>query len=165
LNARSERINNYALQQPTAFSLYTYTFSEVLDSASLISSIIHFSDHLAGLEIDQLLEAKTQQSLSRSNPSADIQATDPEPILFLQIYAAADYFTLNEALMTNVPPVHVDIILDPYILNVFPRSLVPTALHIVTVAIGAWYLSRLIWSGVANTAHQESSPSQDKKTI
>jgi hypothetical protein len=153
------------LQQPTAFSLNTYTFSEVLDSASLMSSIVHFSDRLACLETDELLEAKTRQSLSGSGPSADVQATDSKSILFLQIYAAADYFTLNETLMTNVPPVHVDIILDPYILNVFPRSLVPTALHIIAVAIGAWFLSCLIWSRVANIAQQEGSPSQDKKTI
>ncbi len=30
-------------------------------------------------------------------------------ILFLRISSAADYFSTNETLMRNVPPVHVDI--------------------------------------------------------
>jgi ethanolamine transporter EutH len=64
--------------------------------------------------------------------------------LFLQIFAAADYYTTNKTLMEQVPPVFVDIILDPYLFNVFPRSLVPTAVYIVLLAIGSWFLSKHI---------------------
>jgi hypothetical protein len=46
--------------------------------------------------------------------------------------------------MEQVPPVFVDIILDPYIFNVFPRSLIPTASYIVIIAVGGWFLSKCI---------------------
>ena len=42
--------------------------------------------------------------------------------------------------MQNVPPVAVDLILDPFLFNVFPRSLVPTAGWIVVVAFLAVFL-------------------------
>jgi len=57
--------------------------------------------------------------------------------LFLRVFAAADYFTTNKTLMEQVPPVYVDIILDPFIFNIFPRSLVPTAAYIMLIAIGS----------------------------
>jgi hypothetical protein len=44
-----------------------------------------------------------------------------------------------------VPPVLVDIILDPYLLNIFPKSLVPTAGYLIILAFGSWFLSGLIW--------------------
>jgi Kef-type K+ transport system membrane component KefB len=46
--------------------------------------------------------------------------------------------------MQNVPPVAVDLILDPFLFNVFPRSLVPTAGWIVVVAVLAIFLGRWI---------------------
>lgn len=76
----------------------------------------------------------------------------PESILFLQILTAADYFTIDKALMDNPPPVEVDIILDPFLLNIFPRSLVPTAVYILIIAVCAWFISQLIWDGLANIA-------------
>jgi hypothetical protein len=72
--------------------------------------------------------------------SEDQQTT----FLFLQIHAAADYFSLNKTLMDIIPPVAVDIILDPYILNVFPKSLLPTAGYIIVIATGSWFLSAWI---------------------
>jgi hypothetical protein len=72
--------------------------------------------------------------------------------LFLQIHAAADYFSLNKTLMEVVPPVAVDIILDPYILNVFPKSLLPTAGYILTIAVGAWLLSAWIFKALKKQA-------------
>ena len=42
-------------------------------------------------------------------------------------------------------------VLDPYLLNVFPRSLVPTALYIVTLAVGSWFLSGVIWDWLRST--------------
>ena len=67
--------------------------------------------------------------------------SDRLSILFLRIYAAADYFTHDKELMKNVPPVSVEIILDPFLWNVFPVSLLPTAGYIVVVAIAGWFLS------------------------
>ena len=50
--------------------------------------------------------------------------------------------------MQDVPPVLVDIILDPFLLNVFPRSLVRTAGWITVVTavaavVGRWIVSQI----------------------
>jgi hypothetical protein len=82
-------------------------------------------------------------------------------VLFLQILAAADYFTTNQTLMNEVPPVLVDIILDPYIFNVLPRSLVPTVGYVVLVAVLSWFLARSISTWIRDLAI--SPKSQTKK--
>jgi hypothetical protein len=69
-------------------------------------------------------------------------------ILLLRILAAADYFTTNTTLMTEVPPVDVDIILDPFLMNVLPRSIAATAAYIVAVAVVAYFLARRIASWI-----------------
>jgi hypothetical protein len=65
---------------------------------------------------------------------------------------------MNKTLMGHVPPVFVDIILDPYIFNVFPQSLVPTAAYIVLLAIGSWYLSKYISQWFQNLAQSNINP-------
>lgn len=65
--------------------------------------------------------------------------------------------------MENVPPVAADIILDPFLANVFPRSLVPTAVWMVVVAgvglvIVRWVVGefkRLVGEEVGDTSVQE----------
>jgi len=79
----------------------------------------------------------------------------------LQVFAAADYYTMNNTLMEHVPPVFVDIILDPYLFNVVPRSLLPTAAYIIILAIGSWSLSKYIRKGFKNLA-QDSFDSGKK---
>ena len=82
--------------------------------------------------------------------------------MFLRILAAADYYSDNPKRMVNVEPVLVDIILDPYILNVFPRSLVSTSAYLLAVAILAGLVSHL-----ARYWIREASPSfpvKKKKT-
>ena len=92
-------------------------------------------------------------------------------ILFLQIFATAEYFSLNQTLMSDVPPVLVDIILDPYLLNVFPKSLIPTAGYLIALAILGWVLSGVIWRillQVADTGpsiRSKNSNVLDKKLI
>ena len=66
-------------------------------------------------------------------------------MLLLQIHAAADYFTLNKTLMSVVPPVRVDVILDRYLMNVFPQSLLPTAMYITVLAVIGWFVSGYVW--------------------
>jgi hypothetical protein len=63
--------------------------------------------------------------------------------------------------MKDVPPVYVDIILDPFIFNVLPRSLLPTAAYIVLLAIGGWYLAKYISGWFENLAKQD--PDEEKK--
>lgn len=47
--------------------------------------------------------------------------------------------------MRDPPPVGVDVILDPYLANVLPRSLAPTVAFIILVGICGWFLSGMIW--------------------
>lgn len=66
-------------------------------------------------------------------------------VLFLRIDAAADYFTTDTALMQWPEPVLADVILDPFVLNVLPRTLLPTVGYVVIVAAASWALAtRLI---------------------
>jgi len=80
-------------------------------------------------------------------------------VLFLRVRAAADFFTTNKNLMSNPPPVDVDLILDPYVFNVFPRSLAPTAVYIIVLACTGWLVSGAIWkflrSDSGNKTHSE----------
>lgn len=46
--------------------------------------------------------------------------------------------------MQDVPPVKVELIIDPFLWNVFPRSLVPTAGWIAVVGLVALVVARWI---------------------
>jgi hypothetical protein len=93
-----------------------------------------------------------------SKPILDVSSS----ILFLHILAAADYFTMNRTLMEQVPPVFVDIILDPYVFNVFPRSLIPTATYILILAAGSWFLSEYVGRWLSAVAKNQVD--SEKKT-
>lgn len=43
--------------------------------------------------------------------------------------------------MDNVPPVFIDIFLDPFLFNMLPRSLVPTVTYILVLAAAAWVIA------------------------
>ncbi|OJJ47944.1 hypothetical protein ASPZODRAFT_15387 [Penicilliopsis zonata CBS 506.65] len=62
----------------------------------------------------------------------------------LRVQNQADYFSLNDTLMQNVPPVGVDLILDPFLMNVLPRSLLPTLLYLVVISGLAVWISGFI---------------------
>ena len=49
------------------------------------------------------------------------------------------------------------IVLDQFILNVFPQSLGPVALYITAVAIGAWFLSGYIYRWLLSVANEPPS--------
>lgn len=61
--------------------------------------------------------------------------------------------------MSNIPPVYVDIILDPFILNVLPQSLIPTVGYIIVVAIVSWFIAHQVSFWIRNVAIE---PSQKK---
>lgn len=46
----------------------------------------------------------------------------------------------------------VDIILDPYLLKIFPRSLLPTGIHILIIALLSWPIAGLIWRHLETVA-------------
>lgn len=86
-------------------------------------------------------------------------------MLFLQIFAAADYFSLNKTLMSDVPPVLVDVILDRYLLNIFPKSLVPTAGYLVVLAVVGWVASGFIWRLLVQIADAGTSEDPLKSDV
>lgn len=125
--------------QPTAFWLDTFTLDEALSTPELISSLSDYAHRRRA----SLTDGEAHQlAAARYKPSNDAKE---KSLLFLRIQAAADYFSLNKTLMDNVPDVHVDLVLDPYILNIFPQSLVPTAGYILIIAIVAWFLQGWIF--------------------
>jgi hypothetical protein len=46
--------------------------------------------------------------------------------------------------MKDVPPVDVDIILDPFVQNVLPRSLVPTVGYTIVVAAVSFFVAKFV---------------------
>jgi len=113
----------------------------VFDSPELITSLAAYSE-------TRQSEAKSYEdqtrSISRSFKKSGHGMDQLQSVLLLQILAAADYYTTNRTLMDHVPPVFVDIILDPFLLNVLPQSLVPTGIYLLIVAISSWYLAKYI---------------------
>ncbi|KAF2770886.1 hypothetical protein EJ03DRAFT_269915 [Teratosphaeria nubilosa] len=122
----------WAATQPTTFNIDTFNITHAFDAPDLITSLAEYSDL-------QIKEQGVGAGIISRPPSAK------DSVLFLRVQGAADYFTTNETLMQHPPPVTVDIILDPYLGNIFPASLVPTAFYLVALAAGGWYLSRIIW--------------------
>lgn len=102
--------------------------------------------------LSEYASSRPQQPLS-SNP----QPTTHDRSLLIHIQAAADYFTDNQTLMKDPPPVLVDLILDPYLYNVVPRSLLPTAGYLVLVGVVTWFVAT--W--VASTLQAIASPAEN----
>lgn len=95
-----------------------------------------------------LIQSLAAFAEQQAPPAAGVQTSEEvytSSILFLRLQAAADYFTTNKRLMSHPQPVDVDIILDPYLANIFPASLVPTALYIVILTLLSFYLSATVW--------------------
>ncbi len=103
------------------------------------------------------VELGVSRNFKLSGPGSD----DVRSMLLLRVDAAADYYTSNKKLMENVPTVLVDIILDPYVLNVFPRSLIPTATYIFAIAIGGYFLTIVISTWLQKVAEDD----EDKKNV
>lgn len=144
--------------QPTAFWIFTHSLSSVFESSPLITSLSTYS-YARHAQLDRNAVEKLRQRRYVQHGSKNTS------LLLLQIQAAADYFSLNTTLMKYVPPVHVDLILDPYLFNVFPQSLGSTAIYIVIVAVLAWFLSGWAYRQIIGyaTAHQQNRVGFEKK--
>lgn len=112
------------------------------------------------LRHEQLGDQDVQKLQARK---ANLPGNVDSTFVFLQVFAAADYFTLNQTLMEVVPPVAVDIILDPYVFNVFPRSLVPTAGYLIAIAITAWFVSSWVLRLFANPSKDTTTKTTARK--
>ncbi|KAL4802748.1 hypothetical protein BDV18DRAFT_60655 [Aspergillus unguis] len=146
--------------QPTAFDLSTYTLHEILEDRSLLSAIsLYSSSRLATPPLQAGLTSKNQRGGSANTD------TSSDSVLLLRISAAADYFSLDQTLMENVPPVLADVILDPFLGNVFPKSLVPTACWIGVVSCLAIVIARFVARDFASAVYSmDVKEPQAKKT-
>ncbi|KAI0112031.1 hypothetical protein GGR51DRAFT_557212 [Nemania sp. FL0031] len=127
----------WAATQPTEFTLEAYDLQTVFRTPELASELSAF--------------AATRQANMEHNVALSSQRLElgvKESILLLRIVVAADFYTTNHTLMKNIPPVFVDIILDPFILNVLPRSLLYTVTYIILVTIVSWFTGKWISSWV-----------------
>ncbi|KAI5306984.1 hypothetical protein KEM56_005903 [Ascosphaera pollenicola] len=148
-------------EQPTEFWLDAFTFDEVHESLALNASIENF---IASEQGQKQLDGKNADVRSKVNSENGLATSSS---LFLRLIAAADYFTLNETLMQSPEPVHVDLILDPFLANIFPRSLVPVGIYLSIVAVIAWFVSNFVWkfvSGIADSDVAVQETTKDKKT-
>lgn len=121
---------NWAAIQPTEFKIHTYTPEQVASHPALAASLAEY------------LETQQQQPHDKTKSTA----AAPASRLLLRIDAAADYYTTDARVMTEPQDVLVDLVLDPYVGNVVPRSLWPTIAYIAVLAVGGWFLSQSVWS-------------------
>ncbi|KAI0506579.1 hypothetical protein F5B22DRAFT_441905 [Xylaria bambusicola] len=131
----------WAATQPTAFNLEAYELETVINVPELISELSEYA-------------SKPLPNIN-SHVSISSQILEPgveESVQLLRIITAADFYTTNHTLMRNVPPVSVDIILDPFILNILPQSLLSTAIYTTAVALFSWFVGKWISSCVRQIA-------------
>lgn len=138
--------NNPPKKQPTSFTIKTYTLETVFSTPNLITSLNDYS-------------ITRPSSPPPQPPSPERQSS----LLLLQILTAADFLTTNSTLMAHPTPVDVDIILDPFLLNVLPRSLLPTILYILVVALAGYFVSRRVLSFFEALIRPGAIPQEDEK--
>ena len=140
--------------------MYTHTMQSVFNDPALLSSLSSYAyARHATLAEGDLLEQQTASEQRRS-----LTASPSTSFLLLQILAAADYYSLDKDLMKNVPPVHADVILDRYLLNVFPKSLLPTGLYLVIIGVVGWFLSGWFWDHLVIPFSGRDAALEDKKS-
>lgn len=155
LQVKNRQADRLIEQQPTSFTLSTYTMEEITSDKAALAAISRFSNaRLASLPEPQRKLAQSHQSTQTSKRSQQSQDENMS-VLFLRVDTVADYFTLSEPLMQTVPPVPVDLILDPFLGNVFPRSLVSTACWGLVVAAVAVGISRWVVKEIGRVVLQE----------
>ncbi|KAK0842649.1 hypothetical protein LTR03_009129 [Friedmanniomyces endolithicus] len=128
----------WAATQPTNLWLDVYNTSHVFDTPDFIQSLAVFSEGQQTIESPQRTGGEALK----------------ESLLFLHVQAAADFFSTNRTLMNSPPAVDVELILDPYLANAIPRSLLPTAVYVVALAVGSWILSGMIWKRLFSSTNK-----------
>ncbi|KAK4190200.1 hypothetical protein QBC35DRAFT_490995 [Podospora australis] len=144
----------WAATQPTTFHLTPYPLETVFDSPDLITSLNAYSS------TRQPSEPSLLPPSAALLPPNEVQKS----LLFLHILAAADFYSSDSSLMKKPPPVDVDIILDPFLLNVLPKSLLPTVCYILVVALAAIFVSGKIVRLLKGLIASSLETSDEKKT-
>lgn len=139
-------------QDPTSFSLDVYEPKAVWATPELMQSLTGY----ASASPADPVTGETKPGARQSSPRKEEQS-----LLLLRVQAAANYFTDDFGLMTHPPPVLVDLILDPFLCNVMPASLVPSAGYLVVVGVVTWLLARWIASSLQSVA---KPPTRHAKT-
>lgn len=111
---------------------------QVLDKLASYIGIPHTSR--SGFHLHKHIFRRRSRSMLEKIEDPLSLTSHAESVLFLRVFAAAEYVSADPQLMEEVPPVLVDIILDEYLFNVLPRSLVPTIAWMATVGFVAWWL-------------------------
>ncbi|KAL6858395.1 hypothetical protein J3F83DRAFT_750657 [Trichoderma novae-zelandiae] len=148
--------------EPTEFTLDIYPLSTVLSTPQLLQSL---SQHATSFStLDQQIQPRQHHHHHHHHleqPQRDQPSPNETSILLLRVLAAADYFSHHPSLMKDPPPVLVDLILDPYIYNLLPQSLVPTVCYLVVVAVASWFVAR--WAAKSLTAIAGSDDDEKKQ--
>ncbi|KAL5092542.1 hypothetical protein Trisim1_001095 [Trichoderma cf. simile WF8] len=135
--------------EPTAFTLDTYPLTTILSTPALLQSLTQHAK-----SIHQHQPHQNNQKVSSPN-------NEDHSVLLLRVLAAADYFSHHSSLMKDPPPVLVDLILDPYLYNVLPQSLLPTVCYLVVVGVVSWFVAK--WVAGSLTAIASSAKSGQTK--
>jgi hypothetical protein len=133
--------------------LDTFEATTVFDTPALLQDLYIYTE-----ERQNILVADDLEGFGGSTVTAN------RSVLFLRVNSAANFYTTDNSLMQDPPPVYADIstlsisvphlhhvtnldtVLDPYLLNIFPQSLLPTAAYIIVLAVASWFLSGFAWS-------------------
>ncbi|KAF4989960.1 hypothetical protein FDECE_14528 [Fusarium decemcellulare] len=143
----------WAAIQPTGFVLEFYELDRAWDTPELMQSLAEYA-------YSRQPDAGDEDTEQVGRSPRDGGARNAS-VLLIQVKASADYFTDNAVLMKDPPPVLVDLILDPYLFNLVPRSLVPTIIFLLVVGLVAWFVARSIASKLQAIA--VTTESVDKK--
>ncbi|CCU82443.1 unnamed protein product [Blumeria hordei] len=127
----------WAATQPTMFRIKTHEFHRESDIPKLVTEMMKSGD--VGSSDPQVKFFHTNLTSSIALDQ-DIELST----VLLQLDAAADYYTWNKELMQEVPHVRVDIIVDPYIFNIFPQSLLLTMVYISLLFVGSCIFSTIV---------------------
>lgn len=141
-------------KEPTAFTLDTYPLTTILSTPALLQSLTQHAKSAHQHQPHQIED----QPLKNSSPNNN---DDENSVLLLRVLAAADYFSHHSSLMKDPPPVLVDLILDPYLYNVLPQSLVPTVCYLIVVGVVSWFVAK--WVASSLTAIASSAKSDQAK--
>jgi len=145
---RIRRLIIILFQQPTMFKFEVYELKTIFSTPELLSEL---SEHASSLHQDVHDDAVSSHAL---------QLDGKQSILLLRILTVADFYTKNHTLMGDAPPVLVDIIMDPFVLNVLPWSLLPTVAYIGAVAVVSWFIGNWTSSLICQTI---TEPRSEKK--
>ena len=115
--------------------------TDVFDSPALLQDLSIYAEERQSSLLGEDLTGS-------SEPTAVKQSA-----LFLRIQSVASFYTTNKEL--SRPVTNHFTVLDPYLLNVFPQSLLPTAAYIILLAVASWFLSGFAWAKLQLFVHEK----------